>query len=134
MPANDEEAVRGPLVRLLYSLKTLLATLVGLTHTRLRLLGTELEEEVWRTASLLLRAGVALLAGVTGLLFAGFTLIVAFWDTHRLLVSLLVTSAFFVIALVAAGMLIAGIRSKPPFLEGTLAELARDRQRLEDRP
>jgi uncharacterized membrane protein YqjE len=130
MSAMDEVAAGGPLGRLLYSLKTLLATLVGLAHTRLQLLSTELQEEIYRAAGLLLWALVALLAGAMGLLLASFVLIVAYWDTHRLLVSILVMSGFLAMALAASGMLVARIRSRPPLLEETLAELARDRQRL----
>lgn len=126
----DQVTAGGPLGRLLYSLKALLATFVGLTHTRLQLLSTELQEEIYRAAGLLLWALVALLAGALGLLFASFVLIVAYWDTHRLLVSILVMTGFLVMALAATGVLVARVRARPPLLEETLAELARDRQRL----
>ena len=55
------------------------------------------------------------------------SIIFVFWDTHRLAASIAVTSVFFLIAVVAGFMLRAKVRSKPPLLDATLAELKKDR-------
>jgi uncharacterized membrane protein YqjE len=78
----------------------------------------------------MLWATVALLAAGVGLFMLAFVVIIVFWDTHRILASIAVTSVFFLIAAIAALMLRAKVRSKPPLLDATLAELKKDRVSL----
>jgi uncharacterized membrane protein YqjE len=115
------------------SLTNLVATVVGIVQTRLELLTTELQEEVHRVAELLVWTIIALLAAAMGLFLAALAIIFAFWDTHRMLASVLVTASFFAIALVAILVLQAKVRAKPPMLDATLAELAKDREHLKSR-
>jgi len=56
-----------------------------------------------------------------------------FWDTHRVLASIIVTAVFFAVAVTAALVLRTKIRNKPRLLGGTLAELAKDRASLADK-
>ncbi|HLF10887.1 MAG TPA: phage holin family protein [Gammaproteobacteria bacterium] len=127
------EGYTGPVSGLLRSLTNLFATLVGIAQTRLELLTTELQEEIHRAAGIMVWAFVTLFAAGVGLFLAALVVIFIFWDTHRLLVSVLVTSLFFGIAIVAALVLRAKVRSKPHMLDGTLAELAKDREQLQNR-
>ncbi len=127
------EEPTGPLSGLLNSLTQVFSTLVAMAQTRLELLTTELQEEVQRAAGLLLWAFVALFAAGIGLFLAALVVIFAFWDTHRLLVSMLVTGIFFAIAVFAAINLRKQLQAKPRLMDATLTELARDRQRLEER-
>ncbi len=115
------------------SLTNLVATVVGIVQTRVELLTTELQEEIHRVAELLVWTVIALLAAGMGLFIAALAIIFVFWDTHRVLASVLVTAAFFGIALVAALVLQAKLRSKPPMLDATLAELAKDRDALKSK-
>jgi uncharacterized membrane protein YqjE len=124
---------RGPISALFRSLSNLLATFVAIAHTRLELLTTELQEEMHRVAEILMWSLIALLAAGIGLFLAALVVIFVFWDTHRLLASIAVTSVFFVIALGAALNLRSKVRNRPPLLESTLAELAKDRKQLEKR-
>jgi uncharacterized membrane protein YqjE len=124
---------RGPISALFKSLSNLLATFVAIGHTRLELLTTELQEEMHRVAEIMMWSLVALLAAGIGLFLAALVVIFLFWDTHRLLASIAVTAVFFVIALGAALILRAKVRNRPRLLEGTLAELAKDRKQLEKR-
>ncbi len=124
---------QGPLSGLLNSLTQVFGTLVAMAQTRLELLTTELQEEIQRAAQLLLWAFVALFAAGIGLFLAALVLIFAFWDTHRVLVSIIVTAVFFGIAAFAALHLASRLRNKPRMLDATLNELARDRQRLDER-
>jgi uncharacterized membrane protein YqjE len=115
------------------SLTNLVATIVAIAQTRLELITTELQEEIQRAATVLVWAAVAVLSAGMGLFLSALVLIFVFWDTHRLLVSVLVTVFFFVLAFVALLVLRAKIRGKPRMLDATLAELAKDRDRLKSR-
>jgi uncharacterized membrane protein YqjE len=123
----------GPLSGLLQSLTQVVATIVAMGQTRLELLTVELRQEIQHAASLLLWAFVALFAAGIGLFLLALVMIFAFWDSHRLLVSILVTLGFFAIAAFAALYLRNQLRRRPRMLDGTLTELARDRQRLDER-
>jgi uncharacterized membrane protein YqjE len=125
-----EQPARGPISGLFRSLAHLFATAIGIAQTRLELLSTELQEEVHRVAEIMLWAAVALLAAGVGLFMLALLVIFVFWDTHRVLASVAVTSAFFVIAATAGLVLNAKVRSKPPLLDATLAELKKDRASL----
>jgi len=108
----------------------MLATAVGIAQTRLELLTTELQEEVHRVAEIMVWTAVALLAAGVGLFLLALLVIFVFWDTHRIIASIAVTAAFFLIAIVAALVLRAKVRGKPPMLDATLAELKKDRETL----
>ncbi len=124
---------RGPLRQLIGSVSGLLATAIGIGRTRLELLSVELREELHRTAGLVVWGAVAVLAAGGGVLFAGLAIIFAFWDTHRVLAAVLVTVAYFVLAVVAGLVIRSRLRTRPPFLQSTLAELARDEDELRGR-
>jgi uncharacterized membrane protein YqjE len=115
------------------SIANLVATVIAIAQTRLELLTTDLQEEMHRVAAILVWTLIALLAALIGLFLAALAIIFVFWDTHRLLAAVLVTSAFFVIALGAVVVLRVKIRAKPRMLDATLAELAKDREQLAGR-
>jgi uncharacterized membrane protein YqjE len=118
---------------LFHSLSTLLGTVLGIVHTRLELLTTELQEEVQRAAKLLLWAFVAAFAAMMALFLAAFAVIFAFWDTHRLAASLVMVALFIAVAVVAVLLMRHKLRTRPPLLDATLGELARDREQLRAR-
>jgi uncharacterized membrane protein YqjE len=121
---------RGPVGGLFASIAQLLATAIGIAQTRLELLTTELQEEVHRVAEIMVLAAVALIAAAVGLFLLALALILVFWDTHRVIASMSVTGAFFLIAIVSGLMLRAKIRGKPAMLDATIAELKKDRAHL----
>ncbi len=120
----------GPIGSLFRSFAKLVATFVGVAHTRLELLTTELQQEMHRVAEIMVWTVIALLAALIGLFLAALVVVFVFWDTHRVLASVVVTSVFFGIALVALIVLRVKVKSRPPLLEGTLAELATDASSL----
>jgi uncharacterized membrane protein YqjE len=120
----------GPISRLLRSLGNVLASLVDVGQTRLELLTLELQAEVRRAAALLALGFFTLFFAGMGCLLAGLTLIFAFWESQRILVSVLVTAFFFVLAGVGGWQLSSQLRRKPPLLGDTLNELRKDRDRL----
>ena len=81
---SDGEQQGGPAANLLRSLVGLGGTLLAAAETRVELLTTEISEDLERGVQLLLWAFVALLAGILGALLAGVTIIVYFWDSHRI--------------------------------------------------
>lgn len=112
------------------SLSNLVGTLLGVAHTRLQLLTTELQEEVQRASHLLIWAFIALFAAMMALFLGALTVIFVFWDTHRLLASLAMTGVLLGVAVAAALVLQSKLKSKPPMLNATIAELAKDRDHL----
>lgn len=133
--SGSEESGRppGPLRQLIGSVSGLLATAIGIGRTRLELLSVDLREELHRTAGLVIWAAVAVLAAAGGVLFAGLAIIFAFWDTHRILAAGLVTAAYFGLAATAGLVIRSRLRTRPPFLQATIAELARDEIHLRER-
>lgn len=120
----------GPISKLLRSLSNVLATLIDIGQTRLELLTVELQAEVRRAAGLLAVGFFTLFFAGMGCLLAGLSLIFAFWDSQRILVSVLVTAFFFLMASLGAWKLASEVRRKPPILADTLDELRKDSDRL----
>lgn len=131
----DDSSARtaAPATGLFQSLNNFVATLVGIAHTRLQLLTTELQEEVQQVGQLLLWSFIALFAAMMALFLGALTVIFVFWDTHRILAAVLMTSMFILIAVAAAVVLVRKVNAKPPMLDATLAELAKDRDQLRAR-
>lgn len=118
---------------LFQSLSRFSGTLLGTVHTRLELLRTELQEEVQLAAKVALWGFVAAFAGLMALFMGALTVVFAFWDTHRLVASLAMVGLFVAIAVAAALVTSHKLRTKPPMLDATLSELAKDRDQLRAR-
>jgi uncharacterized membrane protein YqjE len=128
MSGMDESP--GPATNLLRSLVQLGGTLLATAQTRVELLTTELSEDVERGIRILLWGFVALLAGILGALLVGITLILYFWDTHRLGAAVGVTLAFLLMAGVAGWVARERLREKPRLLDATRSELRQDVEQL----
>ena len=119
---------------LLESLSTLAATLVAIAHTRLDLLSADVEEDRAHVLSLLVLALAALFFIGVGVVLAAILLVVAFWDSHRLL-ALGSLAGFFLAAGVGAwAYALHKARTKPRLFAASLSELLKDRQQLVSRP
>jgi uncharacterized membrane protein YqjE len=129
--STGDNSEAGPISSLIASLKNVAATVLAIAQTRLELLSTELQEEIGRAANLLLWAFVALLAAGMGLFLGALVLIFAFWETHRLLVSLLVMGFFVLLSITAVLVLRSRLAHRPPLFGATIAELSRDREHLQ---
>lgn len=106
------------------------ATLVAIVHTRLELLSTDLEEEREHLSSLLVLTLAALFFAGIGVVLATILLVVAFWDTHRLLVLGLLTGFFLAAGLAAGGVALHKARTKPRLFAASMTEFSKDRQQL----
>jgi len=120
----------GPISHFFNSVTGLFGDLLSAAQHRLELVTTEIQEEIHRTAEVLLWAVIGIASAGMGLLLAALAVIFAFWDTHRVLASVLVTLVFFVIAIVAGLVVASKLRAKPRLMASTLSELARDSERL----
>jgi uncharacterized membrane protein YqjE len=131
---SDGDVTQGPATNLLRSLVQLGSTLLAAAHTRVELLATEIGEDLDRGLHLLLWALVAVLAGILGLLLIGFTIIIYFWDTHRIAAAVGVTGAFLLLSVVAGIVFRRNLQEKPRLLHATRTELQRDVSELRGPP
>jgi uncharacterized membrane protein YqjE len=125
--APERGAARGGVFA---SLQRTLATLVALAHTRLDLASAEIEEQAERLISLLMWGVAAVFIGSATLLICALALIVAFWETHRVLIAATLAVFMLIAAAVTIYGFISRARARPRLFEATLAELARDHERL----
>ena len=115
------------------SLKALTGTLVAMAHTRLELLATDLEEERAHLVSLFLLSLVSLFCIAVGVILAALFIVVAFWDTHRLLALGGLTGVFLLAGFSASWSAKYKLQNKPRLFAATLAELHHDRTQLPPR-
>ena len=116
---------------LFHSGKVLLATLMGIAHTRVELISTEVEEQFARMVSLLVWGLVALFLAFTGVILSAIAFIVLFWDSNRVLAAGGLAVVFVVLAVIAVLGFIARAKARPRLFEASLEELAKDRNQLE---
>jgi uncharacterized membrane protein YqjE len=125
---SDPGASRGP--GHLHWIKTALAVLSSILHTRLELFVAELEEERERLKQTL----VLTLLGVFGLSF-GFILftiflVALFWDRGWIAAIGVLSGVYLVVGLGAIIKLRSAFLTRPGLFPATLAELGKDRDEL----
>jgi uncharacterized membrane protein YqjE len=120
------DVIQGPATNLLRSLVHFGGALLGLAHTRIELLLSEIDEDLERGLRILLWALMALLAGSLGVLLSGLTVMIYFWDTHRLAAAFGVTAVFLLAAILAGITFRTRLHEKPRLLDATRTELQRD--------
>lgn len=113
----------------MHSLRNLAASVVGVLHTRLELLATEVEEERLRLLQLLLWGCIALVFLSFGVLMLTFAAVVLFWDTHRLLAVIALGVVYLAIGGALAVMARRSVQRTRLFA-ASIAELAKDRDKL----
>ncbi len=112
------------------SIKSTIATILQILHTRVELFTTELEEEMHRVAAVLLWGAVAVFSGGLFVLMVSITVIIAAGEEHRLLASLVMTGVFFAILITAIVLLKTRVSQRTKLLSSSLEELKRDRDAL----
>lgn len=118
---------------LLASLGALANTLVGMAHTRLELLSTDLEEDRARLITIVGLYIIAFFCLMVGLVLFTFFMVMAFWDTHRLLVLGFLSGGFVIASLVTFVYAKHKMKSKPKLFSASLLELLKDRQAFDPR-
>jgi uncharacterized membrane protein YqjE len=121
----------APEAGLFASLRRMLATLIALIETRLELVGVEIEEQISHAVSLLLWSIAAIFFASLSVLLAALTIVIAFWDQHRLLAASLVTATFVLAALVAGLVARHRLQTRPRLLAMLAGEFERDAAALE---
>jgi uncharacterized membrane protein YqjE len=124
-----EEAGRSE--GLLESLRNLARTFLAIVQTRIEIFASEIDEERTRLARIAVLAALAALCIALAVILLVFFLVVLFWDTNRLLAIGVLAGVFAIGGIAACLGLRAAISQRPKFLSATLAELRKDRTKLE---
>jgi uncharacterized membrane protein YqjE len=114
------------------SLRSALANLIELAHTRLQLLSVEMEARFLNSRQVMLWSVVALFSASFALLMLTLTVLIIFWDTHRLLAASIITVFFAILAVAAALVVRHRVRGRPRLLADTINELKRDAAALHE--
>lgn len=117
---------------LAHSLRRLAGTLLAILQTRLELLATEVEEEKLRLGGLLAHAVAAFFFLGFGFVLLALLLTVLLWDSHRLLALGVATALFLGVGGASAFVVVRRAQAGSRLFAASLAELARDRDALDD--
>ncbi len=113
-----------------HSLRLLVDRAIAVVHNRTELLTTELREETARLVGVVLWAFIGVFAGLVGLTFAGFAIVLFIPQEYRAWAAIGLTALFFGVALFAY-VSVKKIRgAKPRPFDATLRELEKDRDHL----
>jgi uncharacterized membrane protein YqjE len=112
------------------SLRALAANLVALTHTRLELLGTELQEEAARLVLSLLYSFTALLFAALAIAFVGIAIIMAVGESHRVEAAVVLAVIFLVLGAIIAWAVRRLVFARLRVFDASLLELDKDYAQL----
>lgn len=113
------------------SLRRLVATLLELAQVRLELLGTEIEAQKLRIASGLLWGALAVALFVLALALVAVCVLLLFWDAYRLHAAAAMLLLYFAGGALAWRRALERLKTPPGLFSLSVAELARDRSRLD---
>lgn len=130
MAGEDSAAGARRAGGLLGSIKSLAATLIAVVETRLRLLDNELHAEKLRLARLGLFAAAAIFFFGLGIIMLTLLVIVAFWDSHRLLAIGGFAAIYLVLGIVFGVTVFRRATERSRVFEDSLRELVKDREGL----
>jgi uncharacterized membrane protein YqjE len=125
-PSNAEEP------GLMESVKRLGRTVLGIAENRLELLLVELEEERWRTVRVLLLIGCATVLALMTLIVSTITIVMVCGPERRILALLILSGLYLTGTIMVVTKLRRHLREWQSF-PATLAELKKDRTRLDAR-
>ncbi|WP_347556308.1 phage holin family protein [Robbsia sp. KACC 23696] len=103
------------------------ASLMGLAHTRMALIGIELAEEKERIVGALVIAAVAGVFGLVMLISLTALIVIALWDSYHWQPLLGLTVLYGIVTLACVLRLRYAARHAPPSFEATRAEFDNDR-------
>lgn len=110
------------------ALRGLFATGLDTLRTRLDLAAVEVELYLIRMVQMMLWAVAALACALLGLVFGLVSIVVALWDSHRMLGLLGGTGLFFALAVIFGLVGARTFRGRPNVLDGTLQQLDHDQR------
>lgn len=115
---------------LLQSAQGLLASLLGLAHTRLELLSNDLQEELARFVAAVLGGLIVVALAILGLGFGAAAIVISVGEEHRLAAAASLAAVFLALCLAIAWSLRRLVQARPRPLDASLTELERDYQAL----
>jgi uncharacterized membrane protein YqjE len=115
---------------LLSSIKNLASTGASIAQTRLELISVDVQIARTKFISLLVMIVSALFFLFFGLVMLALFIVIYSWESDRMMALGLLTSAFLLIGLILAVMIMQSLRSMPKLFEASIAELAKDREAL----
>ena len=121
----------GRAAGLLESLRNLGKTFLAVLQTRLEIFASELDEQGALLARIAVLAAVAALCLGLAVILVVLFVAVLFWDTNRLLAIGAMAGIFAAAGIIAGLMLRSAIARRPKLLAATLAELRKDKSKLE---
>jgi uncharacterized membrane protein YqjE len=113
------------------SITALTSTLVAIVHTRLELLSTDLEEDRERLMSLVTLSLISLFSMMIAVVLVTITLVVAFWDSYRVLALASIAGVFLIVGVATWLAAIHKAKNKPKKFIASLLELIKDRHHLD---
>jgi uncharacterized membrane protein YqjE len=119
---------------LLASVKGVAASLLAIAQTRLELLAADLAEERERLITLLVMVLLALFSFGVGIVLLALLIVIALWESNRLLALGAMIGFFLLLGGVFAALAVNRLRTAPRMFEASIGELEKDRERLEARP
>jgi uncharacterized membrane protein YqjE len=105
-------------------------SLLSFAETRARIAANELEEQFARVFEIGVWAVASAVLLVLAVVMASVCIVLALWDTHRVLAAGLLTALYLVTGIAAALIARARMKERPKFLAATLEELAKDREQM----
>jgi uncharacterized membrane protein YqjE len=121
----------GRATGLLESLRNLGKTFLAVLQTRLEIFASEIDEQGALLARIAVLAAVAALCLGLAVILVVLFVAVLFWDTNRLLAIGAMAGIFAAAGIIAGLMLRSAIARRPKLLAATLAELRKDKSKLE---
>jgi uncharacterized membrane protein YqjE len=116
---------------LLTSLRTLMATLVAITCTRLEILIAEVEEEKARLGRMALLGIATIFFAAMALIFATLLVLALFWDDHRIFALYAISVGYTLVAFGTGWRLRRDLQKKSKLFSVSLDELRKDRTELD---
>ena len=126
-PESDPGAPETPL-------RGLAAASIEALRTRLDLAAVELEIHVLLLLRMLAWIAAALACLLLALAFGATALIVALWNTHRMLGLLGGSAAFILLGVLLVWLGLRSVRNRPGLLAGSLEELREDQRQVSNGP
>lgn len=131
MEAPAQPAANGAPQARAAPLRGLLAAGLDALRTRIDLAAVELEIHLLTLVRMLICVVGVVACALLAFAFAVTAMIVALWDTHRMLGLLVGTFTFIALALGFGYFGARTLRTSPGFLEGSLQQLGADQRRVE---
>jgi uncharacterized membrane protein YqjE len=114
------------------SMRNLAKTFLAVLQTRLEIFASEIDEQRTLLARIAVLSGIAAFCLGLAVILLVLFVAVLFWDTNRLLAIGAMAGVFATGGIVACLMLRSAITGRPKLLAATLAELRKDRTKLEE--